>query len=115
MPVPKILANFIPFVACFITFDMCGCIQLNPGPRKNNTCYIFSLRHWHLNSVATQNFSKLSLLEPYNIQHKFDMICLLETFLDSSIPHYDERLYLKGNKLVRADNSSDNKKGGVGI
>ena len=50
------------------------------------------------------NFSKLSLLEAYNIQHKFDMICLL-----------DERLYKKGYNLIKGNNPSDRKKGGVGI
>ena len=54
-------------------------------------------------------------MEPYNIEHKFDMVCLLETFLDSSIPNNDERLNMKGHKLIRADNPSDSKKGGVGI
>ena len=43
------------------------------------------------------------------------MICLSETFLDSSIPTNDERLSMKGFKLIRADNPSDSKKGGVGI
>ena len=28
------------------------------------------------------------------MQHKFDMICLSETFLDSSIPLYDGRLHM---------------------
>ena len=43
------------------------------------------------------------------------MICLSETFLDSSIPINDERLNMKGCKLIRSDNPSDSKKGGVGI
>ena len=43
------------------------------------------------------------------------MICLSETFLDSSIPIYDERLNMKGYKLIKADNPNDSKKGGVGI
>ena len=43
------------------------------------------------------------------------MIGLSETFLDSSIPPNYERLYMKGYKLIRADNPSDRKKGGVGI
>ena len=47
--------------------------------------------------------------------HKFNMICLLEAFLDSSIPTNDERLNMKGYKLRSADNPSDSKKGGVGI
>ena len=43
------------------------------------------------------------------------MICLSETFWDYSIPTNDERLIVKRNKLIRADNPSDSKKGGVGI
>ena len=43
------------------------------------------------------------------------MICLSETFLDFSIPSNDEMLTMEGYKLIRADNPSDNKKGGVGI
>ena len=60
-------------------------------------------------------FSKLSLLEAYNVEHKFDMICLSETFLDSSIPSDNERLNMKGYKQIRADNPNNSKKGGVGI
>ena len=90
-------------------------IKLNPGPRKNNVSHNFYFCHWNLNSIAAHNFSKLSLLEAYNVEHKFDIICLLETFLDSSIPSNDERLYMNGYKLIRADNPSDSKKGDVGI
>ena len=88
-----------------------GDIEFNPGPRKNSTSYNFSFYHWSLNSIAAHNFSKLSLLEAYNVH----MICLSETFLDSSIPTNDGRLSMKGYKLIRADNPSDSKKGGVGI
>ena len=66
-----------------------GDIELNPGPRKNNTSYNFSFCHWNLNSIAAHNFSKLSLLGAYNVQHQF--------------------------KLIRAGNPSDSKKNGVGI
>ena len=97
----------------FITLICAGDTELNPGPRKNNTSYNFSF--WNHNSIAAHNFSKLSLLEAYNVEHKLDMICLSETFLDSSIPGNDERLNMKGYKLIRADNPSDSKKGGVGI
>ena len=43
------------------------------------------------------------------------MISLSETFLNSSIPSNDERLNMKGYKLIRADNPNDSKKGRVGI
>ena len=43
----------------------------------------------------------------HNIQHKFDMICLWQTFLDSYIPPNDEILHIKGYRLVRAKNLSN--------
>ena len=82
-------------------------IELNPGPRKNDTSYNFSFCHWNLNCIAAHNFSKLSLLEAYTVQHNFDMFCLSETFLDSSIPTNDERLNMKGYKPIRADGGVD--------
>ena len=45
----------------------------------------------------------------------YDIICLSETYLDSSVPYDDPRLNLSGYKLVRAGNLSNNKRGGVGI
>ena len=71
--------------------------------------------YWNLNSISAHDFSKLSLLEAYISCHTYDIICLSETSLDSSVPYDDPRLNLSGYKLVRADNLSNNKKGGVGI
>ena len=39
----------------------------------------------------------------------------LGNILDCSIPSNNERLNIKGYKLIRAENPSDSKKGGVGI
>ena len=71
--------------------------------------------YWNLNSISAHDFSKLSLLEAYISCHTYDIICLSETSLDSSVPYDDPRLNLSGYKLVRADNLSNNKRGGVGI
>ena len=43
------------------------------------------------------------------------MIYFTQTFFDSSIPPNDEILLMTRNKLTRADNPSDSKKGGSGI
>ena len=40
------------------------------------------LCHWNLNSITAPNFSKILLLGAYNVQHKFDMICISEAYLD---------------------------------
>ena len=47
--------------------------------------------------------------------HKFDIICLSETYLDSSIPFDDSNLEISGYNLIRSDHPSNNKRGGVCI
>ena len=77
-----------------------------------NQSFLF---HWYLNSISAHDFVKVSLLEAYNAIHKFDIICLSETFLNSSLQNFDDSLVLNGYKPVRADNPSDLKRGGVSI
>ena len=84
----------------------------NPGPKKDKD-YNFIVCHWNVNSIPTQNFSKLSLLSSYNSIYKYDLICLSETFLDSSFLPTDERLVLDGYNLVRSDHPNHVKRGGV--
>ena len=91
---------------------LCGDVEVNPGPRHWTS---LSFCHWNLNSVSAHDFVKVSLLEAYNAIHKFDIICLSETFLNSSLQNDDHSLVLNGYKLVRADNPSDLKNGGVCI
>ena len=43
------------------------------------------------------------------------MIYFSETLWDSSVPPNSERLYMKGYKLIRADNLSNSKEGDVSI
>ena len=52
-------------------------------------------------------------MEAYNAIHKFDTISLSEIFLNSSLRHDDDSLVLNGYKLIRADNPTDFKRGGV--
>ena len=47
-------------------------IELNPGPKKDSSKRNFSLAHWNLNSIAAQNFVKLSRLEAYYTLHSYD-------------------------------------------
>ena len=77
-----------------------------------NQSFLF---HWNLNSISAHYFVKVSLLEGYNAIHKFDIIYLSETLLNSSLQNDDDSLVLNGYKPVRADNPSDLKRGGVSI
>ena len=91
---------------------MSGDIETNPGP-VNNPTNSLSICHWNLNSVWVDDFTKLAQLEVYLALHKFDIVCLSETFLDSSISSDDPRIALEGYNLLRCDHPRNEKKGGV--
>ena len=74
---------------------LCDDVEFNPGP-KQNTAKKLSICHWNLNSITAHNFAKLVLLKAYKSIHKFDIICLSETYLDSSILHDDINLEIPG-------------------
>ena len=112
---PQIFLKNYTFVACFYYFWYARVISSLTQAAKNNTSYNFSFCHWNLNSIAVHSFLKLLLLEAYNMQHKFDMNCFSETFLDFSIPTNVEKLNMKGYKLIRAGNPNDSKKDCAGI
>ena len=91
-----------------------GDIEQNPGP-KSNSAQSFSICHWNLNSISAHNFIKISLLKTCIATHKLDVICLSETYLDSSISNDDDNLKIPGYDLFRADHSSNTERGGVCI
>ena len=49
--------------------------------------------------------SKTSLLAPDTSTQRYDIICLSETYLDSSVPDDTDGLPRKGYYLLRADHS----------
>ena len=91
-----------------------GDIEQNPRP-KSNSCQSFSICYWNFNSISTHNFIKISLLKPYIATYKLDVICLSETYLDSSISNEDDNLEIPGHDLFRADHPSNAKRAGVCI
>ena len=64
---------------------------------------------------AAHNYVKLSLLAAYNLVHSFDITCLSETYLNSENPPNDTRLELPGYNMIRSDDLSNNKRGGLCI
>ena len=63
---------------------MDGDIESNPGPKtKTKKENFFSCCHWNVNSLLAHN--KLSMLEAYNVAHKY-VICISESYLDSTVP-----------------------------
>ena len=101
-------------MALFLSYQTQWRYRKNPGP-KANSCDGLSICHWNLYSICAHNFIKLSLLRAYISINKIDTICLSETYLDSSIPSDDDNLELPGYNLVRTDNPTNTKRGGVCI
>ena len=88
-------------------------VEINQGPRRS-TDETFSVCHWNLNSLLAYNYQKLLfLLKAYIAVHKFDVICLSETYLDSTIASDDENFELTGYKLVRSNHPANTNHGGV--
>ena len=95
---------------CKCLLQLTGSIDLNPDA-KPTSCKSFSTCHWNLNSIASHNFIKVSLLTVYNSIDKFDMISLSETYLNFETLSNDENLNVPGCNLIRADHLSNTKRG----
>ena len=89
-----------------------GDIETNPGPRKSSPIK-FCRRD--LNGLAAHDFIKILLIETFISTHNFDILCLSETFLDSTIDLNDENININGYSILRADHPSNNKCGPVCI
>ena len=72
-----------------------GDVELNPGPKCNYN-NAFSIFHWNLNSTPAHNYDKVFLLKVYIAIHKFDIICISETYLGSSTSFDDNNLEISG-------------------
>ena len=62
-------------------------IETDPGPSGT----FIKFCHWNLNGLAVQDFVKMPLIEAFITTHNFDIICLSETFLYSSIDISDNK------------------------
>ena len=67
----------------------------------------------NLNGVTAHDSTKMSLHQVYITQHNYDIICLSETFLNSSILSDGNRITIDEYKLITSDHPSDSKKGRV--
>ena len=90
-----------------------GDIETNPCPNKKYKS--FTCCHWNVNSLTAHNMLKISSIAAYNSIHKYDFICISETYLHSSVQSVDRDISVNGYNLIRADHSSNNKGGGVCI
>ena len=84
-------------------------IEINLGPKKKlSNC--FSCCHWNVNSILAHN--KLSLLLiASNSTLNYDLVCLTETYLDSTVD--PNNLIIYGYRLLRADYPDNVNRGGT--
>ena len=76
---------------------------------KLSSSQSFCICQWNLNSVSPHNYIKLSLLKAYISTHKFDVICISETYFSSDTSTVNENLEIKGYTLIRSDHPSNTK------
>ena len=74
---------------------LCGDVEENPGAKPSSN-QIFFICHWNLNSISAHNYIKISLLRVYLSTHKFGVICMSETYLDTDTFHEDDNLEIVG-------------------
>ena len=77
-------------------------------------CLLRSFCYWNLNGLTAHNSIKITLIKAYITDQNFDIVCLLETLLNSSIKN-DHKLKIDGYNLIRSNHPSDSKKGGIVI
>ena len=87
-----------------------GDIETNPGPQTEKSLKFF---HWNLNSICARGAVKIPLIEAYDSVHKFDLIAISETMLNSTIGNDVISIDRLSREIYRADHPSDNKIGGV--
>ena len=112
---PNAFVDVLFFYQVYILWDwilLSGDVATNPGPRpiSNKT---LSICHWNAHSISSHNFTKIDLLSAFEKIHHFDIICISETFLDSTFSSDLKELTIDNFTTVRADHPSDKKRGGV--
>ena len=84
----------------FLTFKLLlrsGDIETQLGTRSKNS---ISVGKFNINRLSAHNVAKLSSLKAFNSVHNFDIICLSESFLDSSFHSSNPDLDMNGYELV---------------
>ena len=100
------LLNIFLFICIVSLLCCCGNIETNLRPKYSSLTFC----HWNLNGVKAHDSIKISLLQAYILQHNYDIICLSETFLNSSVESNGDRISIDGYNLIRSDHPRDSKK-----
>ena len=68
---------------------------------------------WNVNSLAKDNFQRVSLIEAHNSIFNYDLISICETSLDDTVELPD--ILLSDYTFVPANNPANSRNGGVGL
>ena len=96
-------------------FNFFCCLFLRQHEDDDGAVEHFSCCHCNVNSLAAYNYKKVSLVEAYNATHHYDLICVSETYFDSSVANDEKDISIKRYSLVRAAHPTNTKRGGVCI
>ena len=91
-----------------------GDFEKNLGPKKDFS-KTFSIGNWNLNSLVAHSFTKIASLKACLFVQRFNIFCISETYLNSSVTENDDSLRTCEYNLIRSDHPSNNKRGGVVI
>ena len=108
------ILSVLPLWIYSILITLSGDVETNPRSKRNST-ETFSIFHWNLNSISSDNYAKLFLLKALITLNNFDIISISLTYLDSSTPYHDDNLEIVVYDMVRADHSTNTKLGGFCI
>ena len=105
--ITKNVPHWLSFVLILLSND----IEFNPGPLFQNS--FFTFMSWNLNSLAKNDFQRISLIEAHNSVYNYDLISLCETSLNDNV-ELPESL-LEDYTFEPANHPSNTRRGGVGL
>ena len=104
------------FLICFAVYSCDKTRILDKTWTKEKSCINhFSCCHCNVNGIAAHDYKKVLLLETYNTIYYWNLICISETHLDSSVSNDKKKISIKGYSLVREDHPSNTKRRDVCI
>ena len=105
------LIKFLPPWVSTLLILLSNDIHLNPGPQYPPKFLNFMT--WNLNSITTNNFERVALIEAHNSIFEYDIISICETNLkDSLVPNIP---ILNGYEFEHANHPGNVAHGGVGV
>ena len=116
-----IIIIYVPITKCcgvnvgnFCLIILSGDVEINPGS-KNSVSECLSICHWNLNSISVHAwlFQIICFEGIYISVHQFDIICLSEAYLDSTVPPDDDNFVISRYNLILSDHQSNTKRGGA--